>query len=182
MRLSAISARSAASGGSGQGVKASGFAARVAVDLGAAAVGAPDQIRLDADDRMAAAHRAAFHQLEQEAHRLAAAELEERRDRRLQVGDQRRPHHLRFAAGVTFGEDALRRLDLHSLRFYLAGRAAADDLVERGLVEADAEFAFQPRQVFAEHVVGVGILQRGFEPLRVRRVGVELGHRRCRSR
>ena len=89
--------------------------ARAPVDLGARAIGAPDQVGLDADDGMAAAHCAAFHRLQQEAHRLAAAELEKGRDRRLQVGDQRGPHHLRLAAAVAFGECGFRRLDLHGI-------------------------------------------------------------------
>ena len=59
---------------------------------------APDQVGIEADDRIAAAHRAALDRLEQEAHRPAAGELQERRDRRFEIGDQRGPHHLRLAA------------------------------------------------------------------------------------
>ena len=98
MRLSAISARSASSGGCVAGREAVGVAARGAVDLGAAAVRAPDQVGIEPDDRIAAAHRAAFDRFEQEAHRPAAGDLQERRDRRFEVGDQRGPDHLRLAA------------------------------------------------------------------------------------
>ena len=42
---------------------------RIAIDLGVAAVGAEDEIRLKADDRVAAANRAAFDGLEQKAYR-----------------------------------------------------------------------------------------------------------------
>ena len=175
MRLSAISARSACERRLGAGRERVGLCARAAVDLGAGAVGAPDQVGLDADDRIAAAHGAAFHRLEQEAHRPAAAELQKGRDRRLQVGDQRRPHDLRLAAGVAFGEGALRRLDLHDCGYWF-GRAAADDLRQRGLVDRDADLVFQPREIFADNVVGVGrSAARSSSRLRVRRVGVELG-------
>ena len=85
---------------------------------------APDQVGLEADDRIAAAHRAAFDRLEQEAHRPRARDLQERRDRRLQVGDQRGPHHLRLAARVARGEALGRRLDLHG-RFSSARRRVA---------------------------------------------------------
>ena len=66
------SARAApASGGCGQGAKAVGIAARIAVDLGPRAVRSPDQVGIEPDHRIAAAHRAAFDRLEQKAHRPA---------------------------------------------------------------------------------------------------------------
>ena len=158
----------------GAGREGVGLGARAAVDLGLRAVGAPDQIRLEPDDRIAAAHRAAFHRLQQKAHRLAAAELEEGRDRRLQVGDQRGPHHLRLRRGRS-----VRRMRFPTARSawaqLIGWRAAADDLVQRRLVERDAEIVFEPRDIFADDVVGVGILQRGRELLGFRRVGSSVG-------
>ena len=97
----------------GQGAKASGFAARRAVDLGARAVGAPDDVGLEPDDRIAAAHRAAFDRLEQEAVGASARDFQKRRDRRFEVGDQRGPYHLRLAARIARRESLRRRLDLH---------------------------------------------------------------------
>ena len=88
-------------------------APRRAVDLGAPADGAPDQVGLEPDDRIAPAHRAAFDRFQQKAHRPAAGDLEEGRHRRFEVGDQRGPHHLRLAARIAFGERGGRRLDLH---------------------------------------------------------------------
>ena len=52
----------------GAGREAVRLGARRAVDLGARAVRAPDQVGLEPDDRIAAAHRAAFDRFEQEAH------------------------------------------------------------------------------------------------------------------
>ena len=72
----------------------------IAVDLGLAAGGAEDQVRLDADDRIAAAHGAALDRFEQEAVGAPRRQLEHGRDRRLQVGDHPRPHHLRLARVV----------------------------------------------------------------------------------
>src|SRR6266511_1023603 len=60
--------------------------ARLAVDFGAIAVHAPDHVRFETDDRIAPAHRAALDRFEQEAHRLTG-QLQESRNRRLQVGD-----------------------------------------------------------------------------------------------
>ena len=68
---------------------------------------APDQIGIEPDDRIAPAHRAALDRFEQEAHRPAARDLEEGRDRRLEVGDQRGPHDLRLAARIALGEGVL---------------------------------------------------------------------------
>ena len=81
------------------GRKARRIAARVAVDLGLRAVRSPDQVGIEPDHRIAAAHRAAFDRLEQEAHRPRAGDFQERRDRRFEIGDQRGPHHLRLRRG-----------------------------------------------------------------------------------
>ena len=90
-----------------------GVSARAAIDRGLAVMRAPDEVRLEADDRIAAAHRAALDRLEQEAHGFATAELQEGGDRRLEIGDERRPNDLRFAARVPRGKGVLGRLDLH---------------------------------------------------------------------
>src|SRR3546814_8922840 len=62
--------------------------AGVAVDFGLAAVAAPQQVRLQADDRITAAHRAALDRFQQAGPRPAVSEFEESRDRRLEVGDR----------------------------------------------------------------------------------------------
>ena len=67
--LSASSARSDCNVGCSSASNASGVGQRRAIDLGRFAVGAPDQVRLEADDRIAAARGAAFDGFEQEAHR-----------------------------------------------------------------------------------------------------------------
>jgi hypothetical protein len=87
--------------------------ARGAIDLGARAVGAPDQVRVEPDHRIASAGRAALDRLEQEAVRPSAGHFQECRDRRFQIGDQRGPHHLRLAARIARRECVFRRLDLH---------------------------------------------------------------------
>ena len=104
IRLSAISWRRLASAGSAQGSNASAVEAGAPVDLGAVAAAAPDQVGLDAQDRIAAADRAAGHALQQEAEGAAIGELEQGRDRRLQVGHQRGRDHLRPARLVGGGE------------------------------------------------------------------------------
>ena len=103
--------------------------------------------------------------------RLAAAKLEEGRDRRLEVGNQRGPHHLRLAPPIAFGEGGFRRLDLHGT-FYCCV-AAADDLIQRGLIDGDAEVVFQPRDIFGDDVVGVRILQHIGDRLALLRIGIE---------
>ncbi len=94
-----------------------GVGAGRAIDLGLRAVRAPDQIRLDPDDRIAATHGTALHRLEQEAHCFAAAKLQKGGDGRLKIGHQRGPHHLRLSAAVVVGEDAFRRLNLHEIGY-----------------------------------------------------------------
>ena len=88
-------------------------AARRAIDLGAALDRAPDEVRLEPDDRIAPTRRAAFDRFQQKAHGTAAGNLEERRDRRLKIGNQGGPDHLRLAARITLGEGRRLRLDLH---------------------------------------------------------------------
>ena len=55
---------------------------------------------------------------------------------------------------------------------------AADDLVQRRLIDGDTKFVFQPRDIFADHVIGVGILQYVGDRLALLRIGVEwwVGH------
>ena len=71
-----------------------------ALNLGIAAAHAPYLARLDADDRVAAAHRAAFDRFQQEAVRPPGRQLEHCRYRRLEVGNQTRPDHLCLAGIV----------------------------------------------------------------------------------
>src|SRR5262249_57034936 len=97
----------------GAGRKILRRAACVAVDLGAPVDEPPDQVGLEPDDGVAAAHGPALDRLEQEAHGFPG-NLEERRDRRLQVRDQRRPYHLRLAARVAPGARAGRWVDMHA--------------------------------------------------------------------
>ena len=67
---------------------------RLAVDLGPVAEGAPDDVRSDADDGVASAHGAALHRFQETAHGLPIAQLQGGGDRRLEVGDEPRPHDL----------------------------------------------------------------------------------------
>ncbi len=82
------------------GLERVGIGGGAPVDLGGVAAAAPDHVRLDADHRVAPARGAALHGFEQEAVRLLAGDLEEGRDRRLKVGDQRGRDHLRLAARI----------------------------------------------------------------------------------
>ena len=111
MANSASSARSEASAGNGEGAKAFGSDCGRTVDLGLGAVGAPDQIGLAADDGIAAARGAPLHQLQKKAVRPLMRELQHGRDRRLQIGNQPRPGHLRHALVVTAREAGKVRLD-----------------------------------------------------------------------
>ena len=77
------------------GLEGVGLGDRRAVDLGLVADGAPDEIGLEADDGVAPAHGAALHRFQQEAHRPPGAQLQLGGDRRLEVGDEARPHDLR---------------------------------------------------------------------------------------
>ncbi len=84
-----------------------------AVDLGLAVDGAPDEVRLEPDDRVASAHRAAFDRFQQKALRPALGDLQERRYRCLEVGNEGGPDDLRLAPRVALGERRCLRLDLH---------------------------------------------------------------------
>src|SRR5450631_4457488 len=53
------------------------------------------------------------------------------------------------------------------------GRCAAEDLSNRLLVERDAKIAFEPRDIGADNIVGVGVLQRGRD--RLASDGIERG-------
>ena len=98
----------------------------VPIDLRPRAETAPDQVRLQADGRVAAAHGAALDRFQQTAVRAALGELEHGRDRRLQIGDQRGPHHLGLTGLVRcaeLGEIGLRRHRVTTAR-RAAGRPA----------------------------------------------------------
>ena len=107
---------------------------RAAVDLGLVAEGAPDDVGVDADDGIASAHGAALHRFQQAAHGPAVAELQHGRDRRLEVGDEPRPHDLRTALPIGRSKRAARRLGIeiargdvqlrHAFASCLSGRAA----------------------------------------------------------
>ena len=140
---------------------------RGTIDFGFAFHRAPDQVRLESDDRIAPANRSAFDQLEQKAHCLAAAELQKGGDRGFQVGHQGGPHHLRFVAPIAFGKGGFRRLDLHGSKLLLG--AAAGRLVQGGRVNIYAEIVLQPPNEFVDDIVDVGILQRVVDRLALRR-------------
>ena len=82
------------------------MALRLAVDLGLVTEGAPDNVGVDADDGIAAAHRTALDRFQQAAHGAPVGQLEHGRDGRLEIGDQARPYHLRSAGRVVLGEHA----------------------------------------------------------------------------
>ena len=64
---------------------------RLAVDLGLAVAAAPDEVGVEPDHRVAAAHRAALDRFEQEGRAVRSlAQLQEGCDRRLEVADERR--------------------------------------------------------------------------------------------
>ena len=83
---------------------------------------APDHVRLEADDRVAAAHRAALDRFQQEGVGPPVGQLEIGRDRRLEVGDQLGPDELRLAGVVGRGEGVEVGRDRHRL---LTAAAAA---------------------------------------------------------
>jgi len=80
--------------GNGARLERVGIEPGLAVDLGAVAEAAPDQVRFQADERVSAAYGAALDRLEEEAVGPAIGELEHRRHRGFQIGNQRRPHDL----------------------------------------------------------------------------------------
>src|SRR5204863_184393 len=80
------------------------------------AAATPDEVRLQRDDRIAAAPGAALDALEQEGVRPPVADLQEGGDRRLQVVDQPRPDKLGRASLVCPLEGRILRLDAHFAR------------------------------------------------------------------
>ena len=79
-------------------------------DLGLIAPAAPDQIRVQRDDRIARPKRAALHRFKQEGIGLAMADLQEGGDWRLQIVDQPGPDDLWGAAVVGRLKGLVRRL------------------------------------------------------------------------
>jgi hypothetical protein len=71
------------------------------------------EIRVEADHRIAAPRGPAFHRFEQESVLAVCRELQKRGDRRFQIGHEARPEKLGFAALVSRGEALERGLDLH---------------------------------------------------------------------
>src|SRR5262249_42457914 len=86
---------------------------RAAVDLGSPGDGAPNEIGMEANDRITPADRAPFDGFQQKTRRPRSRELEKRRYRSLKVRDQRSPHDLSLAARVAFGKSRGLWLDLH---------------------------------------------------------------------
>ena len=92
-----------------------GFHHRLSRDLGAAAAGAKHDVGIEPDHRVAAAHDAALHGFQQEATPgTARRQLQEGRDRGLEIGDQGGGDELRFARGVPRPE-SLERWKRHQL-------------------------------------------------------------------
>ena len=85
----------------------------LAVDRGLAALAPPDQVGVEADHRIAAAHRAALDQFEQEGIARVARQLQVGRDRRFEIGDQPRPDDLRLAPLIGAGEAVVVGRDHH---------------------------------------------------------------------
>ncbi len=93
------------------------FRTRGAIDVGLVAIDAENEIGIEPDDRVAAAHRAAFNGLKQEGWMPLAREFQIRRDRCLEIGNQRRPNKLGLAFGIARAECAFVRQDLHGIIF-----------------------------------------------------------------
>ena len=86
---------------------------------------APDHVRVERQYRIAALDRAALDRLQQAGVGAFAAELQEGRDRRLQIVDQPPDDDLRTAAGQTLDEaDAARVLRLDHLAAGVVAGAA----------------------------------------------------------
>ena len=122
MRLSSISVRSAASESSSQGENLRQIGG--AGDLRLRPCRAEEKIRIEADHRVAAAHRPAFHQFQQEGIPPAAGELQERRDWGFEVGDEPGEDELRLAAPIARLEALKGRLYLHWTHHFTALRLA----------------------------------------------------------
>ena len=111
MRLSSISVRSAASASSWQRREAGQIGG--AGDLRLRPCRAEEKIRIEADHRVAAAHRPAFHRFQQEGISPAAGELQERRDWGFEVGYEPGEDELWLAAPIARLEALKGRLYLH---------------------------------------------------------------------
>ena len=109
------SSRSALSVPALQGWNASASLSGIFVDLGAITLGAPQNVGIEADDRITAPDGAAFDGFEEERVRPVCGELQHRRDGRLKIGDQLRGDKLGCAFRIALGEFGKRRLDLHGL-------------------------------------------------------------------
>ena len=86
---------------------------RALVDLGHVAVRAPEHVGIEADDRIAAAHGAAFDGFEKEGVGPVGGELQHGRDGRFKIGDQLGGDKLGHSSSVVLGEFGKRRFDLH---------------------------------------------------------------------
>ena len=161
-------------------LNASGLATGVRLIERLVAVGAPDEVGLEADDGIAPARGAALDRLQQEAHRLVGGELQVGGDGRLEVGDEARPHDLRRARVIALGEGGERRHRFHLtgpcslacaracsnrspcelLLDFVAG-GAPGGLLELVLVDVRAEPLLQRQHVLAERLVGERVLEVG---------------------
>ncbi len=110
----------------GDGLERCRVRARLAVHLGAVAEAAPDQVGLEADEGIAPARGAAFDRFEEEAVGPPIRQLEHGRDRRLEIGDQRRPYQHRPAVGVALSEIREAGGELHRARPRRRGRGRLD--------------------------------------------------------
>ena len=125
-----MSARSASSGGRSSARKRAAGALRLPVDLGDAVAAAPDEVGVEADHRVAAAHRAAFDRFEQERRAVVAlAQLQEGGDRRLEVADEGRPDEAGLAGPIARGEGLEARLGEHAGSALAAGDGAAQGVL-----------------------------------------------------
>ncbi len=81
--------------------------------LGLRTFGAEDEVGIESEHRIAAAHRAALDRFKQEGVPPVSGKLQEGGDRRLQVGDEACEHELRRAFRVARLEAPKGRLYLH---------------------------------------------------------------------
>src|SRR5262249_4523627 len=130
---------------------------RPAIDLSPPGHGAPNEIGIEPDDRIAPAHRAALDRFQQKAQRTGTRNLEESRYRRFEVGHQRGPDDLGLAARIAFGNRRPLRLDLHGLLHRSVKAVAgttADHLVQRALIDGHPGLAFELGDIFGEKGFG----------------------------
>ena len=105
-------------------------------------------VGLEPDDRIASAHFAAFDRFEQKAHRRAcrrgrAGDLQKGGNRRFQIGDQRRPDHLRLAGRIALGERCAEGSMCILVGIRRRGVPLTECLRQRRLIDAGAEIVFQ---------------------------------------